>query len=83
MNAVVEVAVAELAGTAILHAKGCNHIARDKNRLTQEYGFGITVTEYASLEDYSDEVWYDIATDTDEPAVRVMFRNTEVSPCAK
>jgi len=83
MNAVVEVAVTEFAGTEVLHAKGCSHIIRDKNRLTQEYGFGITVTEYASLEEYADEVWSDIASDNDESPISVMFQNTEVSPCAK
>jgi hypothetical protein len=82
MNAVVEVTVEETS-EVILHAKGCSHILRDAKRLQAQYGIKATVTTYSSLEEYADEVWYDIASDTDEPAVRVMFQNTEVSPCAK
>lgn len=82
MNAVVEVTVEET-GEAILHAKGCSHILRDKNRLQTQYGIKATVTTYSSLEEYADEVWYDIASDNDEDVMIVMFQNTNVSPCAK
>jgi hypothetical protein len=82
MNAVVEVTVEETM-EYILHAKGCAHIVRDANRLKEQYGFKATVTTYASLEEYADEVWADIASDNDEEPIRVMFENTNVSPCAK
>jgi transcription initiation factor TFIIIB Brf1 subunit/transcription initiation factor TFIIB len=74
--------VVDGSGDAVLHAKGCGDVARDKKQLSEKYGAKASVTTWASIEEYADEVWSDIASDNDDDVMETMLRNTNVKPCA-
>ena len=69
-------------GDAVLHAKGCGDVARDKKQLSEKYGAKASVSTWASIEEYANEVWADIASDNDDDVMEMMLQNTNVKPCA-